>query len=671
MKIKIYFLTVFLSFWLTAFLAQNNRELKNYSVANGLPENAIVAISQDEMGYLWYATENNGIVRFDGDDFNIYNTNSGLISNKVNNLIFIKDSLFIATELGLSIKVNHQITSIKSPEVLAFYYIENTLYLVLNKGLYKLRDNKVIAVNINNEIDTNRINDIAYDGKNFWIATSKALYKIEDIQNPSNAIKMEYGNFTSLLFYESHFLVSKENEGLFLVKNDRIIKKINSFKAIFNLKKIDNELWIFSKNNGIDLVNATDFSFVRKINKYNSLKTNHTKTVFKDHLNTLWIATLDAGFYRFSNLNSKGNLNEKPRIYFENIEVVYQSIDSININNYNKELSLKPNQNHISFSFKSVALHNPKSIKYRYKLKGPFSPWTSNTSVNFANLEPGNYTFLIQAKNAEIKSEIKTFQFLVAKEFYQKPWFIGSLFGSFLFILFFIFYQKNRKTKRINKEYTAKLELQNHFIYLEQKALQLQMNPHFIFNVLNGIKALGISKNTDKFTATVSKFATLLRAILQNSSKEEINLKEEIETLKIYIELAQQMASIPFEFSFYLEVNNTDLEEILLPPMLLQPFVENAIEHAFNLKTIDPKIAISFIIKNKFLHCVIEDNGIGYFEKLSQKGTPSHQSMAINITRERIENISKYNVFTIEEIKENDCIKGTKVSFKIPLKTDY
>ena len=670
MKVKNSFLTLLFSFWLMSFCAQNT-QLKNYTIADGLPENAIVDISQDQIGYLWFATKNSGILRFDGKDFEIFNTNSGLISNKINDLFFQKDSLFIGTDLGLSIKVNNQIKNIKSQEILNIFYFKNTIYLTSKKGLSILKSDEILPVKLHTEIDKAQINDVIFDGKNYWIASKKALFKINDLQKPTSILKIDAGHFTSLLFYENQLLTSKENEGLFLIENEKLTKKINTSKNIFNTKKINNQLWIFSKNDGIDLLNSPDFSFIKKVNKYNSLKTNYTQTVFKDQQNTIWIATLDAGFYRFQKSNSEENLIKKPTIYFENIEVIYKPIDSININNYGKVLSLKPNQNHISFSFKSVDISNPKSIKYRYKLNGQFSPWTSKTNVNFANLDAGNYSFIAEARRGDEKSELKKFQFFIDKEFYQKTWFLASIFGSLLLMIFLIIYLNIRKTKRKNKERITKLELENHLISLEQKALQLQMNPHFIFNVLNGIKALGSAGNTIELNKTVNQFATLLRSILQNSRKEEISLKEEIETLQNYIALEQKMASIPFEYSFNLSLNNTDSEEILIPPMLLQPFIENAIKHAFNLKTTNNKIDISFSIKNKFLHCSVEDNGIGFHQKSSEKETKNHQSIAIKVTKERIETITKYNVFSMEETKERDLVKGTKVSFKIPLKTDY
>ena len=228
-----------------------------------------------------------------------------------------------------------------------------------------------------------------------------------------------------------------------------------------------------------------------------------------------------------------------------------------------------------------------------------------------------------------------------------------------------------QRIQRKNNAKVEKLTLENNLITLEQKALQLQMNPHFIFNVLNGIKALGNSGNTKKLNTTVSQFAVLLRSILQNSRRQEISLSEEIETLKNYLELEQQLSINVFEYEIKSATKNIDIEEILIPPMLLQPFIENSIKHGFKGKNKDGKIVVNFEIKNNFLFCSITDNGIGFVQSQRLKTATNHKSVALKVTKERIKNLSKSSTIDINELKENNQIRGTKVAFKIPLKTDY
>ena len=199
---------------------------------------------------------------------------------------------------------------------------------------------------------------------------------------------------------------------------------------------------------------------------------------------------------------------------------------------------------------------------------------------------------------------------------------------------------------------------------LEQKTLQLQMNPHFIFNVLNGIKALGSQGKIQQMNETIHTFASLLRSILNSSKLEEVSLAKEIKTLGNYMNLEQQMSSNLFEYTIDIKTKNIDPEELLIPPMLLQPFIENSIKHGFYQLNKKGKITISFSVEEEFLQCKIKDNGIGIAKSKEQK-KQHHASMAIQVTKERIESFSGKNTLHITE--EN----GTLISFVIPLKTDY
>ncbi len=209
--------------------------------------------------------------------------------------------------------------------------------------------------------------------------------------------------------------------------------------------------------------------------------------------------------------------------------------------------------------------------------------------------------------------------------------------------------------------------LENHLLSLEHKALQLQMNPHFIFNVLNGIKAMS-KTDIEKMNTTINKFALLLRGTLMNSRKETISLKEEIVTLTNYVEVEQLMRKKSFNFKINFD-STIDIEEVLIPMMLVQPFVENAIKHGFLNNDKKGKLEVNFSIINENLHCEIKDNGLGFYHS---KTTKNHQSVALEVTKERIENIAGENTLKIEELKDiNSVVLGTLVQFSIPLLTDY
>lgn len=642
----------------------NNQIGKNFTVKDGLPSNTITAINQDQMGYLWLAT-NKGLVRYDGNDFITYTQDKELISNQIRTLFSKGNQLFIGTNKGLTIKTNNTFTSFQSKAINTILAFNNYIYVGTELGIYQLKNGFLAPIKTYQPIDLAVINDLKFDGEFFWIATNTGLWKTTQLRPHQTIQKIGDDSYTSVLIKDQHVIAATYNNGIQLATKDTLKTISTTPRQILSLQKVDEELWVTTKNEGIEVLNA-EFNFDRKINKYNTLTTDHIPTVFQDEQNLVWIATGDKGIYQFKKASNTQKVTPKiPKLSFENIEVVYQPIDSIDINSYTKTLILPPNKNHLSFTFTTVNIHQPKQIVYRYKLGETYSPWTPKNSIDFANLQSGYYTFIAQSKvNGKISRPIQ-FDFFIDKPFYQKAWFITlALFGIVL-IVFLIIYDYSKKVK-VKVE---KLQLENHLLSLEQKALQLQMNPHFIFNVLNGIKALGVANKPKELTTTINKFATLLRAVLHSSRKMYVSLEKEVSTLKNYIELEQQMSPNPFEYVINTNID-LDLDEILIPPMLIQPFVENSIKHG--IKSIkNGKLSVNFSIIEEYLQCTIIDNGIGIRKSQQLKSSTTHNSVAVKVTRERVESLSGTNSFIIEEIIEEHQVIGTKVWFKIPLITDF
>lgn len=628
----------------------------NLTIKDGLPSNIIYDIKQDEIGYLWIATEK-GLVKFDGDDF-------FTINQQKTTTIFIDGQIvFAGTENGLFIKNKTKETFLKSKKIFTITKFKNEILVGTIEGIYTVENKKTQALKLNSTIDSSVINSISQTKKSILIASSKGLYEIH--KNLKNIILHKFisGSFSSIEKFYNAYLATESNKDIFKIKNDSVIKISESLNNITSIKKIKNEVWITSKTNGIEIFTLPSFSFKQKINKYNSIQTNCIYTTFSSKNNTIWIAS-DKGIYILKKNNFK---NTTPSIHFENLQINHQNADSLLID---KNLKLPHSKNNIAISFKTVDLSNSKKILYRYQLNGEFSPWSFNNTVQFANLKSGKYRFNIQSKINNVKSEIKTFYFHINPPFYYETWFIPLIVILFLLTSYISLDQYIKRIHKINTEKINQLKTKNNLLSLEQKALQLQMNPHFIFNVLNGIKALGNKGKTNELNTIISKFSILLRGILNNSRKEEIALSEEVALLKNYIELEQRMSSKCFTYTITTNLNNIDPEEILLPTMLIQPFVENCIQHAFEKNT-EGKISIHFSVKHRFLHCNITDNGIGINESMKRKGNTTHKSLALKVSKERLISIHIYSNLHVEQITESNRIKGTKVSFKIPLKTDY
>jgi tetratricopeptide (TPR) repeat protein len=221
-----------------------------------------------------------------------------------------------------------------------------------------------------------------------------------------------------------------------------------------------------------------------------------------------------------------------------------------------------------------------------------------------------------------------------------------------------------------------KLKSEQRNIQLEQKLLRSQMNPHFIFNSLTAIQSFIYNNDPKEAGRYLSGFAKLIRLILENSREEFISLSKEISTLEHYLELQKLRFEDRFRYSIHIQ-DGLDTENIAIPPMLAQPFIENSIEHGIKEIEKEGVIEIRFSLKNNNILFAVDDNGPGFEQSLSDKKNKStHKPMAMIITNERLSIINRNKrakvKLLIERLKDplNDCT-GTHISFTIPFREIY
>lgn len=208
---------------------------------------------------------------------------------------------------------------------------------------------------------------------------------------------------------------------------------------------------------------------------------------------------------------------------------------------------------------------------------------------------------------------------------------------------------------------------------LKQKLLVSQMNPHFIFNSLNAIQSYIFGQNGMQASIYLSQFSQLMRMILDFSRKDYITLEAELDFLKLYMDLQQLRIDQKFTYTLASD-ENEEPESVLVPPMLAQPFIENAIEHGFFQRKGNGHILVSIKREGDFLRYTIEDNGVGLEASKKQKEqNVTHESLAIKITNERLETLySGQKGDPVIEITDKASLdsssSGVKISFKIPYK---
>ena len=215
------------------------------------------------------------------------------------------------------------------------------------------------------------------------------------------------------------------------------------------------------------------------------------------------------------------------------------------------------------------------------------------------------------------------------------------------------------------------LTLQKDLAEYEQKALHLQMNPHFVFNCLGSISSFIVQNGTDSAIKYLSKFSKLMRLTLEYSKESLIPIDKEIESLQNYLELEQLRFNKKFDFSI---TKSSEIEDdMALPPLLLQPFVENAIIHGLIPKKESGTITVDFSLNDENLICTVTDDGIGFntSKELKENSVTVHKSMALDITKKRLEMMEAYTSkkakVEINELSENGTVYGTKVVLNLPI----
>jgi Putative regulator of cell autolysis len=238
----------------------------------------------------------------------------------------------------------------------------------------------------------------------------------------------------------------------------------------------------------------------------------------------------------------------------------------------------------------------------------------------------------------------------------------------------------NISLKRKNEKLTherAESEWKRRAGELEMQALRAQMNPHFIFNALSSVNRFILKNDPDKASDYLTRFSRLIRLVLVNSQRDLIQLEEEIEMLQLYLQIEQLRFKNAFEYEIVL-ADDIDASVIFVPPLLLQPFCENAIWHGLMHQTTPGKLRVEFSMKGDVVHCTITDNGIGIkkAQELASTSPEKIKSLGLRLTRDRLALFNQGNAmhtsYEIEDIVHEDgSVQGTRVKLQIRHQSVY
>jgi len=327
-------------------------------------------------------------------------------------------------------------------------------------------------------------------------------------------------------------------------------------------------------------------------------------------------------------------------------------------------LSLSYSGKNVAISFASPSYADNPTIAYAYKMDGTEKDWTITTDLPVAaytNLSPGSYVFMVKAKiETGDWGPVNDFLHInIAPPFWKTFWFVAAIILLVTASAFWLF--RSRITT-IRHEAGMKQRIAG----AEMQALRAQMNPHFIFNCLNAIDNMIQTNQKQLATTYLSRFAKLIRGVLDSSKNNLVPLYKDVETLTLYLQLEQFRCNHNFEYSFTVD------EELLhgdykVPPLVVQPFIENAIHHGLlNKEDGVRQLSIHIALHNDDIKYTIADNGVGRTRAafLKELNKPGHISYGIQISTDRINMHNRHvphESITIKDLYDADKATGTLV----------
>ncbi len=301
-----------------------------------------------------------------------------------------------------------------------------------------------------------------------------------------------------------------------------------------------------------------------------------------------------------------------------------------------------------------------KEIVVSDQTKGKFAAYGYEQQFELLNKEK-----LISRQELKIQA-----QKLKSESLLRNILLVGILSILLLGVILFRNIILKRKNEKLRNE-KAQSDLRHKAAELEMQALRAQMNPHFIFNCLNSINRFVLKNETEAASDYLTKFSRLIRMVLNNSDRTFITLEDELDTLKLYMDMERLRFNHSFDYNISFN-NSIDADNIFIPPLLLQPFVENAIWHGLMQKEGQGRLDIELSVEDRTLTCIITDNGIGRKQAalLKSKSAEKQKSLGLHITNERLAllniNMAEQTSFNFEDVTDDEGNNaGTRVVLKI------
>jgi len=621
---------------------------KNISVLVFEPNRLITGYETNET-YLVSLLPDNGISK-DSEYLGTSQPISYFYHSRTKRIFFRRSVFDLKTNEYQILKSSYKYTSEEGENT--FYVIDSKKLSSLNgdtllaatyfgPGLYNVRSEEVVVEGSTVDLSLNegrvRVNDykVTAEGAHL-VASNEGLYSY---LNFDTLIRENFG-FEELdhrieaieVLPDESILFGSRGHGILRLKDGdlTIIGKAEGLASdmVRHLEVApDNSIWV-STFNGVSHVQFRDLTpeafsdqtekpyAVHSYNMAHGLPSNevHQTSVAGDHV---WLAT-SGGLTNFVS-PARDTIPSIP------------SIRQLKVNGEERALSpffrLSPEENNLEITFSTINFKMGGEIAYRYRLNS-YAPWihTSLRSVNLTAHPAGDYQFSVQSQNEDgYWSEAASLSFSIAPYWYERL--IIQVVGVLLLMAFLAFILLRRQKRILQRE-----ELRQQIAELEQAALRAQMNPHFTFNCLNSINKYILKNEAEEASLYLTKFAKLIRQTLNISVEEEHTLQDEIAMLENY--LALEKLRFKDRVNYEIAVSpDLDPISIQVPPLLIQPFVENALIHGVSESAEGGRVDVTFDPCPSGVKVNIIDNGVGYTPETSEQ---KRKSWGMRITRQRL-----------------------------------
>jgi hypothetical protein len=459
-------------------------------------------------------------------------------------------------------------------------------------------------------------------------------------------------------------------DGLIGYKNNRIVASLNRRSGLTSnvcrtLYLQGNYLWI-GTDKGISKINITRPDYpVTKYTTGDGLASDVINAIYVDS-NKVFVGTPEG--YTF--------FDEEKIINQSRCHLLFTDI-TMGGEHYlaeNMPAVIAHKKNNVRFDYVGISYKSGGDVRYRYRLLGLDSTWqeTRETFLSYPTLPSGDYELQVQAINKfDVHSQVIAAGFTIEKMLYEKMGFrvlIGLLFLAATGATVLLIVRRIRKREREKTDFIKRIS------ELEQLSRKAQMNPHFIFNSLNSIQQYVMDADVAGANRFIAGFSRLIRQTLDFSSKPEISLEEELDYLTNYLEIEKTRLENAFSYSVAID-KGVDPADHYIPPMILQPFVENSVRHGLRFRK-DKAGVVLIIVKREGDHliCILEDNGVGRKAAMHYKSISpiNYQSKGLSLTADRIAMFNKEHeqkiTMLIEDLEDElGNPLGTRVTISFPV----